>query len=758
MKKISIFLLLFILLGLSNQAQQAKWLYPKPFGGYINDIDFYDDQQALAVGDYGYIAVTYDGGQTWTDVSSPTTNALGEITWLNANEVILKSKNLLLYSSDKGQTWSVRFQTSYQIIRIDFVNNLVGFALFKDWSTELIYRAKTIDGGQHWDIIPQGGYWRDLCFKNADTGIYIESQAIYQTTDGGNTLQQVYLGTGNFRACAWADGDTVFIANGTGPTDGILRSADNGLTWSSVYQKSSDKGFYILKTKNKRNVYASAHSFFLISHDQGNQWSKAEWSSFPPYGTSYPKYDFSVSCIAPDTKELRYVFFKCTGHDYPIGQVAEYDPVAHVVQFEPENNLLENLFCFDLNGNRMMTGTYNRIHRSEDAGNSWYLSNYYSPVSPFLYHYGAFTELSFSSMNYALAAARVYKESPIGPDEAFSHFFFTPDGGLTWQQSAQDSLPYCMSLAFPSADRAYFLGRRALVIPKKDLYPGSEISTYGRARFFRSIDQGSSWMEMPLPLDTMANIVFTGRDEGYIFGGGGTTTSAGFYRTLNGGETWEHTALGLPFIRKGQLVNPDLMYLLTDDSIAAVYRAFNHGSGWDTTMVFKQPTGLIIRDIGFTGENEGYVLCVYESDNFLSTIYYTTDGGEHWTVLGNYPFLNSLRVTYNMNGYAFGMAGRILQLNDGYPVGQNQTVESNRSPCLFAYPTPFYDNLNISLPKECATELSKINLWDIQGRKVLNLRKQGKQISINAAGLVPGIYMIEIINEKGHWFLKALKR
>ncbi len=84
------------MLGLSNQAQQAKWLYPKPFGGYVNDIDFYDDQQALAVGDYGYIAVTYDGGQTWTDVSSPITNALSEITWLNANEVILKSKNLLL--------------------------------------------------------------------------------------------------------------------------------------------------------------------------------------------------------------------------------------------------------------------------------------------------------------------------------------------------------------------------------------------------------------------------------------------------------------------------------------------------------------------------------------------------------------------------------------------------------------------------------------------------------------------------------------
>jgi len=40
MKKISIFLLLFILLGLSNQAQQAKWLYPKPFGGYVNDIEF----------------------------------------------------------------------------------------------------------------------------------------------------------------------------------------------------------------------------------------------------------------------------------------------------------------------------------------------------------------------------------------------------------------------------------------------------------------------------------------------------------------------------------------------------------------------------------------------------------------------------------------------------------------------------------------------------------------------------------------------
>ncbi len=758
MKKEMFLTIALILLGLSPMAQQAKWLYPKPFGGYINDIDFYDDQQALAVGDYGYIAATYDGGQTWTDVGSPTASSLGEITWLNANEVMVKSSNLLLYSPDKGQTWSVRFQTTYQIKKIDFVDNMFGFALFKDGSTEQTYRAKTIDGGQHWEVIPQGGQWRDLCFKNADTGIYIESQAIYRTTDGGNTLQQVYLGTGNFRACAWADGDTVFIANGTGPTDGILRSTDKGLTWSVVYQKSTSEGIYILKVKNKRHIYASAHSFFLITHNQGNQWMKAEWSSFPPYGTSYPWPDFSVSAIAPNTKELRYVFFKCTAHSYPIGQVAEYNPIAQVVQFEPENNLLENIFSLDINGSRMMTGTYNCVHKCEDGGNSWFRSNYYSPEPPYLYHYGTFTELSFSSMNYTLAAARVYKESSLGPDEAFSHFFFTPDGGLTWQQSAQDSLPYCMSLAFPTVDRAYFLGRRALVSDKKDLYPTTEVSTYGKARFFRSTDQGNSWIEIPLPLDTMANIVFTGRDEGYIFGGGGTTPSAGFYRTLNGGETWEHTPLGLPFIRKGQLVNPNLMFLLTDDSIPVVYRAFNHGSGWDTTKVFTQPTGLILRDIGFTSENEGYVLCISESDNFLSTLYYTTDGGNHWNTLGNFPFLNSLRVTYNMNGFAYGTAGRILQLNEGYPVGNEQSTDFTGHDLPFALPNPFTDRLTIQLPSECGNKISQITVYDSKGTVVLAQHHQGRQISLNTASFSPGLYLVGIVNAKGQWHLKVVKR
>ena len=69
MKKISLSLLIYICILSRVVAQQPQWLNPLPYGSATNDIEFYDSQKGLMVGDNGAVAISSDGGQTWQNAA-----------------------------------------------------------------------------------------------------------------------------------------------------------------------------------------------------------------------------------------------------------------------------------------------------------------------------------------------------------------------------------------------------------------------------------------------------------------------------------------------------------------------------------------------------------------------------------------------------------------------------------------------------------------------------------------------------------------
>ncbi|MGC8866343.1 MAG: T9SS type A sorting domain-containing protein [Bacteroidales bacterium] len=758
MKKL--FLLFLILVAFTLQAQQAHWLVPQPFGADIYDMDYYDNSRVLAVGNMGSMAISHDGAQSWTQLPALTGQTLKEIYWLNENEIIVRADGILLYSADGGFTWSVRYQTSEYIMKqMEFVSPSVGYALFERKVDSLTYLAKTIDGGQSWNIFPEPGPWLDLTFKNADTGILLSNEwnyKIYRTTDGGNTIQVVwdnyqYLARLPY-ACAWAAGDTVFAVGKYYWKALVMRSTDNGVTWEDVYNNLPfDRKLDHLKIKNKRNIYAWGNYEIVKSHDMGATWTRVQVEN-----TLIISGKESFIALAADKENLKSVYyFDPDMENQSTRYLLAYNAAQNSISRDFDQTMYTHIYALDINSQKVLTGLHNHLYVSNNTGLTWSNSLYYD--SPYLYHLAFFTELKWANAQQALACARLYKVSNLGPDEVFTSVFYTPDGGQTWNLQQDASLPACISLAFPTSDRAYFLGRRCLTITKKDFFPNQELSYYGPPRFFRSSDQGLHWTELPLPADTLANMDFLSREEGFIFGGGGTTPSTGFYHTLDGGDTWTYVPLGLPPIVKGQLVDAHLMYFLTADSIPSIYRALYNGTNWDTLKVFTCLPGQWIRDIGFTGENTGYVLCLSHQNSQTSFIYYTTDAGNTWQLLGTYPYLNSLRVTYNLNGFAYGLMGRILQLNEGYPTGISfpQVPTSMNEPTL--RPNSFGERFRIILPKSQSGLRSDVSIFDLGGRLLYQTTFQGTQAEIYPGPLASGVYLVSIQNEQGRWVIKGVK-
>lgn len=71
----------------------------------LYSLDFLDDKIGVAVGVGGCILRSEDGGRTWKNVSSPTTNHLYRVKLINGDLYAVGLRGTLLISADQGQKW-----------------------------------------------------------------------------------------------------------------------------------------------------------------------------------------------------------------------------------------------------------------------------------------------------------------------------------------------------------------------------------------------------------------------------------------------------------------------------------------------------------------------------------------------------------------------------------------------------------------------------------------------------------------------------
>ena len=254
---------------------------------------FVDADNGWAVGAFGTIVRTRDGGNTWRPQVSHTTEQLFSVAFADAQHGWIAGRSgLILHSGDGGDNWRAQPSgTDRHLFKVEVLDRQRAWAV-GDWGTILA----THDGGATWEnrSLDRDVILNDQAWPDADHGWIVgESGAIFVTTDAGKTWNEQPSGVEKtlFGVCftdlqhGWAVG-----------LDGILiRTTDGGQTWQ-VQQGSAEVGaleqvgfqealgnpsLYDIMVAGKYGYAVGDIGTVLASEDGGATWQRkempAEW-------------------------------------------------------------------------------------------------------------------------------------------------------------------------------------------------------------------------------------------------------------------------------------------------------------------------------------------------------------------------------------------------------------------------------------------------------------------------------------------------
>jgi photosystem II stability/assembly factor-like uncharacterized protein len=579
--------LLLIALAAGAPAQENVWTSHGPGSvGWINDLVILDDG-AYAATLNGVFRST-DSGTTWqaTGLSGKSVFQIsgrpGAAAVFALASGVFPSPNLYV-SRDSGQTWaSVPGQDSAAVVGIDPERLSTVYAgSANDGSI-----WKSTDAGANWQqvsTLPENG--RPLALALSSSAMYVLTfENLYKSADGGLTWSSVLPpGTAINSITSIAVGSTAGVvyaagANGTG----FCRSADSGATWTcSANFPNAGSVSRILEvpadgTAIPRLLGATSIGI-LLSQDVGATWATLPGDLASAYSTALAS-DASGSLVlaGTDTQALRSLDRGDTWTPAPTGLNAVW---VGALALDPKDP--STVWAGGIGYGESGPGLFQSIN----AGLSW------SPAGG--------SEGPRSVTNIAI--------DPAHPGTLYagsSALFRTQDGGQTWTSSVPDPRGYLSgALAvdpaapqrvlastnfglFRSEDgaetwRPTSIAQTVYSLLYDDRHPGTVYaasfwefdSDYGYGTLggsiFVSRDHGATFTkgayEFPDAVLSIARDPF--QDETLYAG----TEAAGVFRSEDAGATWEGASEGLPSPEPGGFILYSPVFQLVADPVRPGY-------------------------------------------------------------------------------------------------------------------------------------------------------------------------------------------
>ena len=215
-----------------------SWGNPRPQGNELRALDFAGGR-GFAVGEFGTVLRTDDGGTSWAGVRTGLTDDLGKLRVLDADTFLAGGGCTLLRSDDAGATLRrLRFNPSATcsspLAAMHFANTDVGYLIRIDGSV-----LRTDDGGQRFasrTTLPPnaGGPPNDAWFTGPDAGVVLTGTdtlgRILRTTDGGSTWSEAAT-SGALRGVHFV---SAMVGYAVGQ-NAVLKTDDGGATWTEVH-------------------------------------------------------------------------------------------------------------------------------------------------------------------------------------------------------------------------------------------------------------------------------------------------------------------------------------------------------------------------------------------------------------------------------------------------------------------------------------------------------------------------------------------
>ena len=262
---------------------------------YVND-----DNTGCAVGDYGTILKTINGGTTWTVQLSGTSYLLYFVCSANPGKLyVVGDYGTIFTTIDGGSTWTALSGciTTDLLSSVFFTDANTGYAVGgvdNHWDETVGIILKTTNGGNTWSSIWTGQTYHlnSVFFTDGNTGYAVgyvfefwngklTKGAILKTTDGGTTWNSQYSTVlqESFNSVYFTDSNTGYIACGGGT---ILKTSDAGQTWAT--QSSGTTSLYSIYFPDVTTGYAAGPICFIKTTNGGSTWTA---QTFPWYtGTS----------------------------------------------------------------------------------------------------------------------------------------------------------------------------------------------------------------------------------------------------------------------------------------------------------------------------------------------------------------------------------------------------------------------------------------------------------------------------------------
>ncbi len=676
-------LFLCAITGLHAQLGSNQWKYsnPKPFGFWCWQMSYADDNTALAVGEFGGIAKTNDGGGTWEYFAYTTTNSAGELLRPGFNDVQFVNSNLAYVVGDDG------------------------------------VMIKSTDGGINWTKLTtpfasvtnrEYNKIHTVCFLDANTG-YIggdgdsatQQPTIYKTTNGGATWQPEF----QFPApsVSWLSASVLkirFSASGIGYVTGA-----SGLVWK--YDNGVWSDYSITDSTIYPNVSQGPDTVLV-------QWGPEPTDTFTQIST-YDDYTFGLHqqnyraiAIVNDTAVvvgtqnngglIRINTSTATGSYLMLNNGSSGSSVYYPLN-SPQ---IYNLICRD--GNFIAgTSSGGQILISKDKGFTFSANDVYTPgtdeadngffgidISPsgrvglcgqggviadsltqwrkpyiLVRGTGGLSEVQFVDANYGIAAGNA------------GAMLRTNNGGNTWEDVSNPTF----------APWDYYTG---LVY----LSPQVLIASANNAQLYKSVDRGSSFdlLYAQPEAASIDAIDFINEDTGWITANVRypdnvnfvDTTHQFIYHTTDGGNTWDTSTTVFPYSTsystKNQLnvikfLNGNLGYAGGDNG--ELYKTTDGGITWVKQVLPAYAENKPIKSVAIVDENIVYVsgnkaFFLDNQGNFVvegAVVMKTVNGGASWAMCNawlqpkdNYPKI----LMYNASeGLLFGSGVVYSTVNGG---------------------------------------------------------------------------------------------
>jgi photosystem II stability/assembly factor-like uncharacterized protein len=254
---------------------------------------FVDAQVGWAVGAFGTILRTRDGGATWERQASGTTDPLFAAAFTDPRRGwVVGRSGLILHTADGGAAWTPQPSgVDKHLFRVHAVDAHFACAV-GDWGVIVVTR----DGGATWEdrSLPRDVILNDVFFLDRQRGWIVgELGAVVVTEDGGQTWTERDSGIGK----------TLFGVEFVTPERGwavgidalIVRTDDGGRTWQ-VQHGSTEPGaleqvgfaqaydnpsLYALAMAGERGFAVGDIGAIFTSADGGQSWTRqavpAEW-------------------------------------------------------------------------------------------------------------------------------------------------------------------------------------------------------------------------------------------------------------------------------------------------------------------------------------------------------------------------------------------------------------------------------------------------------------------------------------------------